>query len=120
MGSKKKAANSMDSKQRTGYTLFGAYNQWRSGVGMWVDVVEQVYSRHEPDFLKKAKELRLSPDSERILISDNPQDMKRSRKTGIQGLYIYRNLKVDVFIDLSYELLRWFGHPPADLQIHEE
>ena len=110
----------MDSKRPTGYTLFGVYNQWRSGIGMWVDVVEQVYSRYEQDFLKRAKELRLTPNSERVLISDNPQDMKRSRKTGIQGLYVYRNLKVTVFIELSDELLRWFGYLDSELQIHED
>ena len=57
----------------TGYTLFGVPKPWQKGVGMWIDVAEQVYSRDEHDFLEKTKKhLRLTPRSTRILISESP------------------------------------------------
>ena len=48
-----------DDKRPTGYTLFGAHYPWRSDIVMWADVVEQVYFRHEHDFLERAKKLKL-------------------------------------------------------------
>ena len=111
-----------------GYSLFGDYRPWRSGIGMWADVVEQVYSRYENNFLEKAQKLRLVRSNyflrDGVLISDDLEKINRPRgpikprKTSVP-LYIERSLKVDVLIELAYELLKLFGHPPSDLQIHE-
>ena len=111
-----------------GYILFGVYKPWRSGIGMWADVVEQVYSRYENDFLEKAQKLRLAKSNyflkDGVLISDDPEKINRPRgpikprETSVP-LYIERSLKVDVLIELAYDLLKLFGHPPSDLQIHE-
>ena len=51
--------SSEDDKRPTGYTLFGDCYPWRSDIVMWADVVEQVYFRHEYDFLGRAKKLKL-------------------------------------------------------------
>ena len=115
-------------KRPTGYTLFGVYSSWRSGIGMWADVVEQVYSRHENDFLEKSQQLRLSRSilflRNGLLIShdrdkiNRPRGPIKPRETSVP-IYIERSLKVDICIELAYALLKMFGHPPSDLQIHE-
>lgn len=104
----------------TGYTLFGVSKLWRSGIGMWVDVVEQVYSRHEHDFLERAERLRLTPGSRRVLISGNPKSINRSKRTKVPGVYIEYSLTSDECIKLAYQLLEMFGHSTSDLVIHEE
>jgi len=104
-----------------GYALFGVDRQWRSGIGMWVDVVGQVQLRHERDFLERAGRLRLSPGSGRVLISGNPYDINRSRELICQNgqrIYIEYSLTRDQCINLAYQLLEMFGHPPSDLEIH--
>ena len=115
-------------KRPTGYTLFGVYSPWRSGIGMWADVVKEVYFRHENDFLEKAQELRLNRSNrflkDGVLISDNPEKINRPRgpirpRGTSVPIYIERSLKVDVLIELAYDLLKLFGHPPSDLYIHE-
>lgn len=108
-----------DVKRPAGYTLFGVPKPWLYGINMWVDVVEHVYSRHERDFLEVAEKLRLSPHSRRILISETPLNEDRDwTRTGIPKIFVYSNLKVDVFIELAHELLKIFGHPASDLEIH--
>lgn len=102
-------------KQPTSYTLFGVPRPWRSGIGMWVDVVEQVYSRHERDFLEKAERLRLTPGSRRVLISGNPQSINRSKRTRAPGIYIEYSLTQAECVKLAYQLLELFGHPASDL-----
>ena len=104
----------------TGYTLFGVDKLWRSGIGMWADVVEQVCSRHERDFLERAGRLRLSPGSRRVLISDNSENINRSRKTKAPGIYIEYSLTRAECIRLAYQLLEMFGYLASDLVIHEE
>lgn len=106
----------------TGYTLFGVYSTWRSGIGMWIDVVEQVYYRHERNFLEEAKKhLRVTPGSNRILISERPLNEYRDwKETRIPHIFVYSNLKVNRFVELARKLLEIFGHPPPDLEIHEE
>lgn len=110
-------------ERSTGYTLFGVYKPWLSGIGMWVDVVEQVQLRHERDFLERAERLRLSPGSGRVLISGNPYDINRYKERICQNgqrIYIEYSLTRDQCINLAYQLLEMFGHPPSDLEIHEE
>ena len=107
-------------KRPTGYTLFGVHKLWRSGIAMWKDVVEQVYSRHEYDFLERAEKLRLTQGSRRILISGNPQSVNRYKKTKAPGIYIEYSLTQNECIRLAYQLLAMFGHPASDLVIHEE
>ncbi len=105
----------------TGYTLFGVDRRWRSGIDMWVDVVEQVYSRHEHDFLERAGRLRLTPGSRRVLISGNSKNINRSKELICQNgqrIYIEYSLTRDECIKLAYQLLEMFGHPPSDLEIH--
>ncbi len=119
----------------TGYALFGVYKPWRSGIGMWVDVVEQVYSRHEHDFLEMTKEhLRLWPRSNRVLISEYPLDIsgrpltdrdwrKQWRKIKYMNypeIFVYKDMKIIWFIEVARKLLELFGHPASDLVIHEE
>ena len=105
-------------KQPTSYTLFGVPRPWRSGIGMWVDVVEQVYSRHERDFLEKAERLRLTPGSRRVLISGNPQSINRSKRTRAPGIYIEYSLTQAECVKLAYQLLEMFGHPASDLHFN--
>ena len=105
------------SKRQIDYTLFGVSKPWRSGIGMWVDVVEQVYSRHERDFLEKAERLRLSPGSRRVLISGNPQSINRYKPTKAPGIYIEYSLTQAECVRLAYQLLKLFEHPPSDLSI---
>ena len=104
--------------QPIGYTLFGVYKPWRSGIGMWVDVVEQVYSRHEHDFLGRAERLRLTPGSRRVLISSNPQSINRPKKTRAPGIYIEYSLTQAECVKLAYQLLELFGHQAFDLVFH--
>lgn len=116
-------------KRPIGYTLFGDYKPWRSGIGMWADVVKEVYYRHENNFLEKSQQLRLSKSilflRNGLLIShdrdkiNRPRGPIKPRGTSVP-VYIERSLKVDVCIELAYELLKIFGHPASDLQIHEE
>ena len=107
-------------RRPTGYTLFGVHKPWRSGIGMWVDVVEQVYYRHKSDFLQKAKKrLRLTPSSNLILIFEQPLNEDRDwKETGVPGIFVYSNLKVIRFIELAYKLLELFEHSPSDLHFH--
>ena len=115
-------------KRPIGYTLFGDYKPWRSGIGMWADVVKEVYYRHENDFLGKSQQLRLSRSilflRNGLLIShdrdkiNRPRGPIKPRGTSVP-VYIERSLKVDICIELAYELLKTFGHPASDLQIHE-
>ena len=104
-----------------GYALFGVDRRWRSGIGMWADVVEQVQLRHERDFLERAERLRLTPGSRRVLISGNSEDINRSKvlicRNG-QRIYIEYSLTRDECINLAYQLLEIFGHHPSDLEIH--
>ena len=114
-------------KRPIGYTLFGDYKPWRSGIGMWDDVVKEVYYRHENDFLEKSQQLRLSRSilflRNGLLIShdrdkiNRPRGPIKPRGTSVP-VYIERSLKVDVCIELAYELLKTFGHPASDLEIH--
>ena len=104
-----------------GYALFGVDRRWRSGIGMWVDVVEQVCYRHERDFLERAEGLRLTPGSRRVLISGNSENINRSKELVCrngQRIYIEYSLTRDECINLAYQLLEMFGHPPSDLEIH--
>ena len=119
---------SREDKRPTGYTLFGINTPWRSGISMWADVVKEVYSCHEDDFLEKAQRLRLSRSNrflkDGVLISDDPEKINRPRgpikpRGTSVPLYIERSLKVDVLIELAYDLLKLFEHPPSDLHIHE-
>lgn len=123
-------------KRPTGYTLFGVYKPWQYGVDMWIDVVEQVYSRHEHDFLEMTKEhLRLWPRSNRILISECPLDIsgrplnenrdwrKQWRKikyTNYPEIFVYKDMKIIWFIEVARKLLELFEYPASDLEIHEE
>ena len=111
-----------EGRKRIDYTLFGVYKS-RSGIGMWADVVEQVCSRHERDFLEKAEWLRLTPGSRRVLISGNSENINRSKELicrNGQRIYIEYSLTRDECIRLAYQLLAMFGHPASDLVIHEE
>ena len=108
-----------DSKSQMDYTLFGVPKS-RSGIGVWADVVKEVYYRHENDFWEKAEQLRLTPGSRRVLISGDPQSINRSKPTEVPGLYIEYSLTQAECVNLAYKLLALFGHPPSDLQIHEE
>lgn len=108
-----------DSKSQIDYTLFGV-SKSRSGIGVWADVVKEVYYRHENDFWEKAEKLRLTPGSRRVLISGNPQSINRSKPTEVPELYIEYSLTQAECVNLAYNLLALFGHPPSDLQIHEE
>ena len=105
-------------KQPTNYALFGASKPWRSGIGMWVDVVEQVYSRHERDFLERAERLRLTPGSRRVLISGNPRNINRSKRTRAPGIYVEYSLTQTECVKLAYKLLEMFGHPASDLHFN--
>lgn len=105
------------SKQQIGYTLFEV-SKSGSGIGMWSDVVKEVYLLHKHDFLEKAEKLRLTPGSRRVLISGNPQSINRSKPTGVPGIYIEYSLTQAECQNLAYQLLQLFGHPPSDLQIH--
>lgn len=107
-------------KRPIGYTLFGVRKPWRSGIGMWADVVQEVHSRHEHDFLKRARYLELERSSRfhGKLISDNPQDISRPRNSGVNGIYIERSLTISQCIELAHKLLKLFGHPASDLVIH--
>lgn len=107
------------SKRQIDYTLFGV-SKSRSGIGLWADVVKEVYLLHKHDFLEKAEKLRLSPGSRRVLISGNPQSINRSKPTEVPGIYIEYSLTQAECINLAYKLLALFGHPPSDLQFHEE
>ena len=98
-----------------GYTIFGLRRPWRSGIGMWVDVVEQIYFRHERDFLGRAERLRLTPGSRRVLISGNPRVINRPKKTKVPGIYIEYSLTQAECVKLAYLLLELFEHPPSDL-----
>lgn len=106
-----------DSKRQIDYTLFGV-SKSRSGIGVWADVVKEVYSRHENDFLEKAEKLRLTPGSRRVLISGDPQSINRPKSTEVPGVHIEYSLTQVECQNLSYQLLQLFGHPPSDLQIH--
>ena len=111
------------SKRSTGYTLFGVDRQWRSGIGMWVDVLRQVQLRHEHDFLERAERLRLTPGSRRVLISDNPYDISRSKELAFQNgqrIYIEYSLTRAQCIDLAYQLLELFGYPASDLHFNDD
>ena len=108
-----------DSKSQINYTLFGV-SKSRSGIGVWADVVKEVYYRHENDFWEKAEKLRLTPGSRRVLISGDPQSINRSKPTEVPGLYIEYSLTQAECVNLAYKLLALFGHPPSDLQIHAE
>ena len=103
-----------------GYTLFGVRKPWRSGIGMWADVVQEVHSRHKHDFLKRAKQLELERSSRfhGKLISDNPQDISRPRNSGVDSIYIERSLTISQCIELAHKLLKSFGHPASDLVLH--
>lgn len=103
----------------TGYTIFGDFKPWRSGIGMWIDVVEQVYSRHEHDFLQRAEMLRLTQGSRRVLISGDPQSINRSKRTRALGIYVEYSLTQAECVKLAYQLLKMFEHPPSDLQIQD-
>ena len=107
-------------KRPIGYTLFGDYKPWRSGIGMWVDVVEQVYSRHKHDFLGRVDKLRLTPGSRRVLISGNPQSINRSKRTRAPGIYIEYSLTQTECVNLAYQLLDLFGYPPSDLLFNDD
>lgn len=102
-------------RRPTSYTLFGVHKPWRSGIGMWVDVVEQVYSRHKQNFLRRAERLRLSPGSKRVLISGNPRSINRSKTTRAPGIYIEYSLTQAECVKLAHQLLELFGHPPSDI-----
>lgn len=101
-----------------GYTIFGLRRPWRSGIGMWVDVVEQVYFRHERDFLGRAERLRLTPGSRRVLISGNPRVINRPKRTKAPGVYIEYSLTQAECVKLAYQLLELFEHPAFDLVFH--
>ena len=107
-------------KRPIGYTLFGVRKPWRSGIGMWADVVQEVHSRHKHDFLKRAKQLELERSSRfhGKLISDNPQDISRPRNSGVNGIYIERSLTISQCIELAHKLLKSFGRPASDLVFH--
>lgn len=105
-------------QRRIGYTLFGVYKPWRSGIGMWVDVVEQVYSRHKHDFLGRADKLRLTPGSRRVLISSDRQSINRSKRTKAPGIYIEYSLTQAECVKLAYQLLELFEHSAFDLVFH--
>lgn len=107
-------------KRPINYTIFGVFKPWRSGIGMWADVVQKVHSRHKHDFLERAKKLQLERSSHfhGKLISDNPQDISRPRDSGVNGIYIERSLTISQLIELAYKLLRMFGHTDSDLVIH--
>lgn len=108
------------SKRPTGYTLFGDYKPWQSGIGMWADVVKEVHSRNRHNFLERAKKLELERSSRfhGKLISDNLRDISRPRNSGVNGIYIERSLTISQLIELAYKLLRMFGHTDSDLVIY--
>ena len=110
-----------EGRKRIDYTLFGVYKS-RSGIGMWADVVEQMCSRHERDFLERAEELRLTPGSRRVLISRNSHSINRSKGLNCrngQRIYIEYSLTQAECVNLAYQLLKLFGYPSSDLEIHE-
>lgn len=103
------------------YTLFGKYKS-RSGIGMWADVVEQVYLRHKHDFLERVEKFR-PPRWRRVLISGYSNDITRFKQLTCQDgqkIYIENSLTQAQDISLAYQLLEMFGHPASDLMIHEE
>lgn len=107
-------------KRPISYSIFGVLKPWRSGIGMWADVVKKVHSRHEHNFLERAKELELERSSRfhGKLISDNPRDISRPRNSGVNGIYIERSLTISQLIQLAYKLLRMFDHTDSDLVIY--
>lgn len=93
----------------TGYILFGDSKPWRSGIGMWADVVEELYFRHGRDFLERAERLRLTPGSKRVLISGNPQSINRPKKTKASEIYIEYSLTQAECVKLAYLHSSYWG-----------
>ena len=97
-----------------GATLFGIYRGLEKAIELLDFVTVQLYERHGQDLLDKVAQISVGA----VQISSDPDDMNRSRETGVPGIFIYSNLGVERIKARSYEWLALFGYPDSDLQIH--
>ena len=107
------------SQKPTGATVFGIYKELRDWTVVLVFVAEQVYNRHEPDFLEKAAQLK---GTKYHYVSKDTSTMRkasRPREIGSSGVFVDVDWPGEDCVRLSHKLLELFGYPISDLQIHK-
>ena len=114
------SAKKAESQKPTGATVFGIYKELRDWTVVLVFVAEQVYNRHEPDFLEKAAQLK---GTKYHYVSKDTSTMRkasRPREIGSSGVFVDVDWPGEDCVRLSHKLLELFGYPISDLQIHKE
>lgn len=98
-------------------TVFGVKGELNAWKWLPVFVAEQVYARHQRDFLARTAQLK---GHKRLYVSRDPHTMSRPEQIGSSDIFIETNWTREECIRLSHKLLELFQHSASDLQFHEE
>ncbi len=114
------SAKKAESQKLTGATVLGKYKKLRFWTDVLVFVAEQVYNRHEQDFLDRTAQLKGTKYHD---ISEDTSIMRkndRKREIGSSGVFVDVDWPPEGCVRLSHELLELFRYSTSDLQIHEK